>query len=133
MWSHAVTLDRAESFGETAIETWTSGSVADGAVEGDDSAAAGNEVDQALEGGFNGIEIFVDIGVIEFDSGEDDGVRKIMKKFRTFVEEGSVVFVAFEDEMLTRAEMETGSEVFSDASDEKRRIEAGGRKYPREH
>ena len=55
--------------------------------------------------------------MIELDRGENDGVGKVVEKFRSLVEEGGVVLVAFKDEVLTLAEMKARSEIFGDASD----------------
>ncbi len=92
--------------------------VGSGSIETDDFAAARNEVHEALESRFNRIEIFVDIGVIEFDRGEDKGVWKVVQKLWTLVEKCRVVFVAFEDEMVARSEAEAAAEIFGDASNQ---------------
>ena len=81
-------------------------------------AAARNQIHQALEGGLDRVEIFVDVGVIEFDRGQNDGVGKIVQELRALVEEGGVVFVAFEDEMLAVAEMKARAEILRDAADQ---------------
>ena len=36
-------------------------------IEGDKAATLGDQIDQTLECSFNGVEVFVNIGVIEFD------------------------------------------------------------------
>jgi hypothetical protein len=41
-----------------------------------------------------------------------------VEEFRAFVEEGGIVFVAFDDEMPARAEAETAAEVFRNAADQ---------------
>ena len=56
-----------------------------------------------------------------------------MEEFRAFVEEGGVVFVAFENEMFAFTEMKAGAEIFGDAADQKRRVESGGVENPRQH
>jgi hypothetical protein len=61
----AITLDRAKRFGEAAIEVRGTSHIA--AVKGDDASAARDKIDEALESGFDGIEVLVDIGVIELD------------------------------------------------------------------
>ena len=88
-------------------------------VEGDDASAAWDQIHQALERGFYRIEIFVDVGVIEFDRGENDRVGKVVKELRSLVEESGVVFVAFEDEVLACSKLKAGAEIFGDAADQK--------------
>ena len=95
------------------------------AVVGDDEAAARNEIDETLEGGLDGFEIGVDVGVVELDVSEDERVRKVVEELGALVEEGGVVLVAFDDEGARGAELEAGAEVFSDAADEKRGLERG--------
>jgi hypothetical protein len=63
--------------------------------------------------------------VVKLDVREDERVGKVVHELRALVEEGGVVLVAFDDEGASVAEAETGSEVLCDASDEKRRREAG--------
>ena len=127
----AVTLDAAErvrdAFGDILA-----------AVVGDDEAAARNEIDEALEGGLHGVEIGVDVGVVELDVGEDERVGKVVQELRTLVEEGGVVFVAFDDEGARGAQLKAGAEVFCNAADEERRLKrrcfARGRLVdPRQH
>ena len=56
--------------------------------------------------------------MIEFDGGQNDGVGKIVQEFRTFVEEGGVVLVAFEDEMLASSQLKAAAEVFGDPANQ---------------
>ncbi len=95
------------------------------AVVGDDEAAARNQIDEALEGGLHGFEVGVDVGVVEFDVGEDERVRKVVEELGAFVEEGGVVLVALDDEGARGAELKAGAEVFRDAADEERGLERG--------
>ena len=93
------------------------------AVVGDEAAAFGDEVDHALEGGLDGFEVGVDVGVIELYVGEDGGVGKVVEELGAFVEEGGVVLVAFEEEGAGGGvDVEAGAEVFGYATDE----EGGG-------
>ncbi len=57
--------------------------------------------------------------MVEFHRGEDDGVWKIVEKLGALVEEGGIVLVAFEDEILSAAQLKTAAEVFSDPTNEK--------------
>jgi hypothetical protein len=114
----AVALDAAEgaahAFGDVGA-----------AVVGDDEAAARNQIDEALEGGLDGFEVGVDVGVVELDVGEDERVGKVVEELGALVEEGGVVLVAFDDEGARGAKLEAGAEVFRDAADEERRLERG--------
>ena len=97
--------------------------VSGGTVEGDDATAARDQIHEALECGLDCVEILVDVGVIELDGGEDDGVGKVVQELRSLVEEGGVVLVAFEDEVLALAEVKAGAEIFGDAADEEGGLE----------
>ena len=57
------------------------------AIVSDDEAAAGNEIDEALESGFHGVEVGVDIGVVELDVGEDEGVWEVVEELWALIEE----------------------------------------------
>ena len=87
----AIALDAAEGVADALGHVFA-------AVVGDDEAAARNQIDEALEGGFHGVEIGVDVSVVELDVGEDERVGKVVEEFGAFVEEGGVVLVAFDDE-----------------------------------
>ncbi len=102
----------------------TFGDVGSG-IEGDDAAAARDEIHEALERGLHGVQIAVDVGVVELDVGEDERVGKVVHELGTLIEEGGVVLVAFEDEGAAIAELEAGAEVFGDASDEEGRGKLG--------
>src|SRR5271155_1070008 len=70
----------------------------------DDASTSRNQVYQPLERRLNGIEIFVDVGVIEFDRSQNYGIWKVVQKLRAFIEEGRVIFVTFENEVLSLAQ-----------------------------
>jgi hypothetical protein len=56
-----------------------------------------------------------------------------MQKLRTLVEERSVIFVAFEDEVFAVAEPEAATKVFGDASDQEGRLQTCGLEDPSKH
>ncbi len=113
----AVALYFAEGFGAALGDVVA-------AVEGDEAASLGDEVDHALEGGLHGREVGVDVGVVELDVSEDGDVGKVVEELGPLVEEGGVVLVAFEDEgARALVDAEAGAEVFGDASDEEGRRE----------
>lgn len=63
--------------------------------EGD--AVAGDDVEKSAEAEFDFLDVLVDVGVVEFDVVDDDALGKVVEEFGAFVEEGGIVFVAFED------------------------------------
>ena len=56
-----------------------------------------------------------------------------MQELRTFVEEGGVVLVAFEDEVLAFAEMKARAKIFGDATDQERWLQSSRVEDPRQH
>src|ERR1019366_1834557 len=87
------------------------------AVVGDQESAARHEIDEAFERDFDCLEVSVDVRVIKLDVGENKRVWKIVKEFRALVEEGGVVFIAFDDEYARGAKLKAGAEIFCDATD----------------
>ena len=85
----------------------------------------GTRLTRRLNARLDGVEIGVDVGVIELDVGEDERVRKVVEELRALVEEGGVVLVAFDDEGARGAQLKAGAEVFRDAADEERRLKRG--------
>src|SRR5439155_22189841 len=71
--------------------------------------------------------------MIKLDRSEDDRVREIVQKLRPLVEEGRIIFVAFEDEVLSLPQLKTRSEVLRDAANQKRRLQSCRVKDPRQH
>ena len=59
-WARAIAFDRTERFGDAAFEAMAR-------IKCDDASAAWNQIDEALEGSLYGIEVFVDIGVVELN------------------------------------------------------------------
>lgn len=80
-----------------------------------------------MEGGFDFLEVFVDVAVVEFEGGDDGDVGLVVEEFCAFVEEGGVVFVAFDDEgCVFFAEVGGAGEVLGLAADEVAGVEACG-------
>ncbi len=102
-------------------------------IEADNAPAPRNQIHQPLERRLHRIEIFVDVGMIEFDRSQNHRVGKVMQKFRTLIEECRVVFVAFEDEVLAIAQPEAAPEIFGYASDQERWPKPGSLEDPRQH
>ena len=63
-----------------------------------------HEVHQPTERQQHGIEVGVDVGVIEFDVADDGDVRQVFQELGGPVEEGAVVFVALDDEVSPPAD-----------------------------
>ena len=108
----AVSLHRTECPRQTTLDTLPG-------IEGNDAATPRNQVHQALESRLHCIEIFVNVRMIELNRSEDDRVGKVVQEFRTLVEEGGIVLIAFEDEVLPLPELKTAAEIFGDAADQK--------------
>src|ERR1700730_13238241 len=102
-------------------------------IEGDDASAARDEIHETLERSLNRIEVLINICVIEFDRRQDDGVRKIVQEFRTFIEECGVVFIAFQDEVFAVSKLETAAEIFCDSANQERRMSSRALKDPGKH
>ena len=107
----AVALHWAECLAQAAFQAGTLGG-GRRAIEGDNPAAPRNQIHQALKRSFDRVEIFVNVGVIELDRGQDDGVGKVVQELRPLIEEGGVVLVAFQDEVLPLPHDESWSQNF---------------------
>src|SRR5262249_37072866 len=108
-------LDWRKSASETLIHVRV-------AIPGNDLAFARNKVDHTLESDQDRIQVFVNIGVVEFHRGQNHCLRKIMEEFGALIEEGSIVFVAFQNEMFPLLQGEATAKVFGDTSNQKRRV-----------
>ena len=102
-------------------------------IESDDASPARHQIHQTLERGFDRIEILVDVGMIKLDRGQNHCIGKVVEELGPLIEEGGIVFVAFEDEVLPRAEMKARPEVFGDAAYQERRFKSGGVENPGKH
>src|SRR5579872_771620 len=131
--ARAVTFDWTEGFCEATLQACAFVGIADCSVERNDFSTAWNQVHQSLERCLDRVKILVDVGVIELDRSENDGIGEIMQELRSLVEECGVVFVALENEVVDIAEVKAGAEILGDTADQKRRIESGGVEYPRKH
>ena len=88
-------------------------------IPGNQHAAPGNQIYQALECGLHLIEIAIDVGMVELDGCKDQAVGKIVQKLGSLIKEGGVVFVAFEDELWPAAELKRAAKVFRNPADKK--------------
>src|SRR6185437_7959179 len=101
----AIALDRTEGSADTF------GYVGRGVIS-DDAAAARDKIHEALEGGLHRVEVAVNVGVVVFDMGKDEGGWEVVHELGTLVEEGRVVLIALKDERCGGAKLKAGSEVF---------------------
>ncbi len=92
---------------------------------GDQTAGRGHDTQQFPEGVDYRVEVSVDIGVVELDTGDHRDLGAIMEKLRPFVEKGGVVFVALYHEFLARAVAEVAGKTLEQAADKKTRVAAG--------
>ncbi len=94
---------------------------------GDDAASTRNQIDQAAKLEFDGGQIRVDVRMVELERRNDELIRMVVQKFRSFVEERGIVFIAFENKFGSTTEAETPAKIFRDAADQKIRATAGNR------
>ena len=66
----------------------------------------------------NGGEVGVDVGVVEFNIIENDEFGKVVEELASFIGEGSVVLVSFENPEGTGAVMASAGEVEGNSADE---------------
>ena len=66
-----------------------------------------DEIDQSAKRQRDGVEVRVDVRVIELDVVDDGDVRQVLQELRRLVEEGAVVFITFDDEVAPVADAVT--------------------------
>ena len=92
-----------------------------------------HNVQHSAETGLDLVEVAVDVCMVELDVVHDDEFRQVVDEFRTLVEEGCVVFVAFDDEILRVPQTGSLSEIRRDATNEVAGFESSGFKNPRQN
>ena len=119
-------MDGAERMGsERAYEAVVRGT--------DQQSVLGDDVDQPPEGEGDLVERIVDVRVIELDVVDDHRIGQVMQELRPLVEEGAVVFVAFQDEQVARSQFRPGLPADGDAADDVAGVQAGLVEHPGEH
>src|SRR5439155_16407591 len=105
-----------------------------GAVGADEQeTTAWHEVDQPAKREPHGIEIGVDVSVIEFDVVDDGDVRQVLQELRRLVEERAVVLVALDQEIATLSDAVARSviaQIGGDPAHEHARIQIPMRQQP---
>ena len=76
-----------------------------------------HEIHETTKREFHGVEVFIDVRMIEFDVVDDSDFRQVVHELRAFVEIGRIVFVAFDDEVIAFGDVKTGAEVLHHAAD----------------
>jgi len=107
----AVAFDAAKCFGDAFGHVFAT-------IEGNEQTAPWHQIHEALECDLDRFEIGIDVRVIELNVCEDQRVRKVVLKLRAFIEEGRIVFVAFDDECARGAKLEAGAEIFCNTADQ---------------
>ena len=90
-----------------------------------------DDVEEAAEAGFNFVEVFKDIGVVEFQVVDNNEFGEVVQELGAFIKEGRVVFVALENHMLGGVEGAALAQVFGNTANhvgwsESRRLENPG-------
>ena len=83
-----------------------------------DAPAPRHQIHQPPELQLDGGEVGVNIGVIEFERGDDQIVGAVVQKLRALVEKRGIVLVALDDELLAAAQSIALAEVFRHAADQ---------------
>ena len=71
--------------------------------------------------------------MIELDVFQQDNARQVMQKLRTFVKEGRIVLVTFDNELGPIGDLETSTKILGNTTDEKRWPAAGDLQDPGHH
>src|SRR5262249_2146190 len=81
----------------------------------------------------HGVEVGIDVRVIELDVADNSDIWQVLEELRRFVEKGAVVLVAFDDEFPTLSDTVARAgiaEVARDATNEHAGIDATVRQQP---
>ncbi len=98
----------------------------------DDRAVAWNRSQQVIELGFDGLEIGIDVGVVEFQVVQDRHRGPVVHELGALVKERGVVFVGLDHEHFL-AGPGADAEIARYAADQKARLEICGIQNPGQH
>ena len=96
-------------------------------------AVARDDVEEAFEAQLDLLDVVVDIRVVELDVVHHHAFGQVVEELGALVEEGRVVFIAFEDVDVGVREMRSAAKVFRQAADHETGIAPGVPKQPRQH
>ena len=97
---------------------------------GDQRSLGGDNVQQPPEALFDRRKIGIDVGMVILAVVEDDHVGQVVQELGTLVEEGGVVLVSFDHEVLSIGHPEAAVEIAGDASDQKGWPQSGRLQQP---
>src|ERR1700761_2927315 len=103
----AISLHGAESFLDALAHILA-------AVKRNNSTTPRHKIHQPLERSLHCRKVGIDIRMIELHMRQNQGIRKVMKKLRPFIEERGIVLIALQQKRLRRTDLETGSEILCD-------------------
>ena len=89
-----------------------------------ESAVSRNQIHESTKGQLHGRKIVVNIRVVKFDIVYDADLRQVMHELGTLVEISSVVFVAFDDEVVAGCHPKADTEILRDAANQETWIKA---------
>ena len=105
-----------------------------GIPEHQDLPAPGDQVYQPPELQRDRGQVRINIGVVEFQRGQNQFVGVVVQKLRPAIEERSLILVAFDDEFFAAAQAVAAfAEIRRHAANQKIRAPPGDMKNPREH
>jgi hypothetical protein len=92
---------------------------------GHDESLRGQKFYQPFERVGDVVHVAIDVRMIEFHRGKDQGLRVVMKELRVFVKEGAIIFVALHDEERSPSMGVALSEIEGNAANEESRCVTG--------
>src|SRR5438128_2127542 len=90
---------------------------------GNQASVAGHYIHEATKSEFHRSEVFINIRMVELDVVDDGDFGQIVHELRALIKVSGVVFIAFDDKVLTVRDAEAGAEILHDAADQETRIE----------
>ena len=63
------------------------------------------------------VQVAIDIGMVEFNTGQDGRIRIIMEKLGPFIKEGGIIFIGFNDDAISGTGPIIALEIGQDADD----------------
>src|SRR5208282_3585583 len=120
-----ITLHAAERTADALVNVRMS-------VPSNQESATRHQVHQPLESGLHFVEVFVYVGVVELDGGQNGSIRKVVEKLGPFVEERRVILIAFHNELIPSIKPEGAAKVFGNSADKETGGTSGMMEQPRQ-